>query len=282
MKNSAFTLLLFSSVACFANDIDKLQTIQEVNIFFAKKLDKSYKKYPPLDEAPKVIDTTKYGRNKFFKLDFDGNGLTDLIVYSYRNLLLVTDNGKAGYSVHTLDNGTFLLNTVDLIAIDDSSVPRKIIVHQKEKPETQTDTLVFKFNSLIEFNSNSDIKFEFQEITLKTSRCFGTCPVFEMTIKKDRKAIYKAIEFNEESGNFISIIPTKEFDEMISLLRYLRFDSLSNEYRVNWTDDQTATTEIKYNGKVKTISDYGEIGTFGLVILYSKLFNWRRLIEWRE
>lgn len=282
MKTLNFILLFFLSINCFANDIDKIQTNEDVYKFLVKKVDRKFKNNSPLVDNPKLNDTAKYGRNKFFKIDIDNNGLTDLIIYSYRKLFVVLDNGKSNYTVRYLDNGTFSLNNATLISIDTTLIPRKIIIQQREKPESQIDTLIFKFNNFIEYNSNPTKDFSFEKITIKTNQCFGTCPIFEMTINKDRTATYKAIMYNDETGEFKSIIPISQFDELIELLNYLQLDKFQNNYEVNWTDDQTVSTEISYNGKSKTISDYGEIGTFGLSRLYSKLFSWRKVIQWTE
>lgn len=282
MKSLNFILLLLFSTTCFANEIDRLQTNQDVSNFLIKKVDKNFKKYLPLDNSPKVVDTAKYGRNKFFKVDIDNNGLTDLIIYGYRDLLVVLDNGKGNYIFRYIDNGTFSLNTATLLSIDTTSTPRKIIIQQRENSEKKVDTLIFKFNNFIEYNVNPTNNLIFDKVTIKTNQCFGTCPIFEMTINKDRTATYKAIKYNDETGEFKATIPIKEFTELIELLNYLQLDKLHNDYAVNWTDDQTVTTEIKYNNKSKTITDYGKIGTFGLSMLYSKFFNWRKVIEWTE
>ena len=122
----------------------------------------------------------------------------------------------------------------------------------------------------------------FEKIKFKSNYCYGTCPVFEMIITKDRSATYNAISYNDETGQYKAVIPTKEFDQLISLLKYLQLDKLRNKYEVNWTDDQIITTEITYNGKTKVISDYGAIGTFGLSNLYLMFFNFRKLIEWAK
>jgi hypothetical protein len=282
MKTLHFILLLFFAATCFANDIDRLQSNGDVSNFLIRKVDKKYKKYPPLDINPKVVDTSRYQRNKFFKVDIDNNGLTDLIIYGYRTLFTVLDSGKNNYSVHYLDRGTFLSNTATLISIDTSSAPTKILIKQSEKPENLVDTLIYKFNYFIEYNSTPIVDFNFEGISFKTNQCFGTCPMFEITVNKDRTATYKAVKYNDETGFFKATIPQKEFDELILLLRYISLDKVSYSYAVNWTDDQTAFTEIKYNNKTKSIVDYGQIGTFGLSILYSKFFNWRKSIEWTE
>lgn len=282
MKTLNFILLLLISTTSFANDIDKLQTNEDVYNFLVKKVSRKFKDNPPLDDSPKTIDTAKYGRNKFFKADVDNNGLTDLIIYGYRHFLVVLDNGKKDYIVRYLDKGTFLSNTATLISLDTFSLPTKIIIQQSEKPKQQIDTLIFQYNNFIEYNPKPTTDFTFNQLKFKTDQCFGECPIFEMTINKDRTATYKAIRFNDETGNFKGTIPTKEFNELLSLLKYIQLDKLNNEYAVNWTDDQTVTTEVEFNGKTKVISDYGKIGTFGLSRLYSKLFYWRKLIEWTE
>lgn len=65
------------------------------------------------------------------------------------------------------------------------------------------------------------------------------------------------------------------------MINYIQLSSLKGRYRVNWTDDQTAKLEIKFNdGQVKEISDYGMIGTFGLDLLYEKFFTLRKTQEW--
>lgn len=49
------------------------------------------------------------------------------------------------------------------------------------------------------------------------------------------------------------------------------------------TDDQTSSLKITFNnGNIKTISDYGMIGTYGLKILYGKLAELRFNQKWQK
>ncbi len=282
MRGSNFIFCFLFSFTCLGNDIDKLITIKDVNNFLIDKVDKRFEKYLPLDPADTSVNRSEYSRNKFFKVDLDNNGLTDLIIFGNRNLLVILDESKSRYLIRYIDNGSFSQNYAVLISIDTTSSPRKLIVHQGEKPEQQIDTLVFKFNNFIEYNSKPPVGFSFEKLTITTSQCFGTCPIFNMTINENRTATFTAIKYNDESGEFKSIIPEKEFNELVSLLNYLPLENVKNDYAVNWTDDQTVTTESKYNNKSKVISDYGRIGTFGLSALYSMLFKWRKGINWKE
>lgn len=277
MKILLIILSLSFCNICFANDIDKLQTNLDVNLFLIKKVDKELRYYysKPLNSSKKNVEPS-FGDNTFFKLDIDGNGLTDLIV-SGRKLIVILDKGENVYQANYLDRADY---KVKLIFIDSSTDIRKIVIQQSKFREGKRDTLIYKFNKFIEYHPEGNNDFKFEGIIFRTGGCYGTCPIFEMSVLPNKMAFYKAIEYNDEKGNFSGTIPEKEFDELIEILKYIEPDKLDTNYFVNWTDDQTATIEIKYNGKKKTIVDYGEIGTFGLGVLYSKFFVWRRQIGW--
>lgn len=270
--------MIFFCGRCIANDIDKLQTNDDVYKFLVKKVNTDFKKYPPFSDI-KTSDTSKYSRNKFFKVDLDNNGATDLLIYGFKGFFAVIDNGNDNYTIRYLDRGAFLSDEATLVSIDTSQHLTKIIVSQSERPK-QKDTLVYKSGGFIEYNPDPLSDFHFEKLHITTNACFGTCPIFELTINKDRTATYHAIQYNDETGEFKGMIPENDFTELVALLKYINPDKLNTDYAVNWTDDQTAVTEISYNGKTKSIVDYGEIGTFGLSRLYAKLFSWRKTVEW--
>ena len=127
-----------------------------------------------------------------------------------------------------------------------------------------------------------DKNFTFEELTVSTSECFGTCPIFELRINSGRTVRYNAIEYNGVSGKFYGVLPKASYKLLTELLGYLRLERLDTNYAVPWTDDQTIKVEIRYNGKIKSITDYGEWGTFGLRELYGLLFSYSDLIEWQS
>ena len=139
-----------------------------------------------------------------------------------------------------------------------------------------TDTLIFKFGDFYEYNPSPD-NFSIQAISISTTPCYGSCPIFELDIKGDGTANYDAQEYNDKTGKFKAIIDTASFSKLIQTINYIKLTSLKDAYRVHWTDDQTVTLEIKFNDAlVKKISDYGKIGTYGLQHLYSQLFALRK------
>ncbi|RYU92725.1 DUF6438 domain-containing protein [Emticicia agri] len=275
MKALLILLLTFLTSISFANEIDQLQTAADVNQFLGEKVHKIYQKYPLID----ITDTTQTSFPRFFKIDFDNNGLTDLFING-NYLLLVLDRSNNKYDIHYFNNG---FNRVSLLGVDFMNQSKKIIIHQSRMSVTKPDTLIFRFGGFIEDKPQQLVKdFKLDTLRLRTYDCYGECPVFHMTIHKNRTVRYNAILFNNQEGMLWGEIPEKEFEELIDLLKYLNIPELNDKYAVNWTDDQPIYTDIIYNNTKKYIYDYGGIGTFGLRLLYKKMFNWRDTIDWKE
>jgi len=278
-------ILLLTANLTLANDIDDLQTKDDVQKFLVK-INPEWEKYDFFENTGKE-DTSAYGKGNFFKIDLGNNGLTDLVING-KYFFAVTDNGNGNYESHFIDRGTFMLDkhTLKNIVYKDKT-PLLIIGSYSEynfgkNNDTKTDTLVLKFGEFYEYNSTPD-NFKIEEISFSTSHCFGTCPVFELIIKADGTAKYNAIEYNDKKGKFKTILDTATFNKLLQTINYLKWTSLKDEYSVNWTDDQTATLEIKFsNGQTKKISDYGMIGTFGLEHLYDQLFALRKTQKWKK
>jgi hypothetical protein len=94
---------------------------------------------------------------------------------------------------------------------------------------------------------------------------------------------YHAEFYNKLKGDFKSKITADRLSEIMNVLNYIKINGVDNDYRVLWTDDQTATLTIKFSdGHKKTITDYGMVGTFGLQKLYSLLFDLRDNQSWQK
>ena len=157
------------------------------------------------------------------------------------------------------------------------------------KPRKKS-VLTYKFNRLIEFNE-SPTDNNIEKIEYSTDLCFGTCPKFELNIEKNRKAKFVANIFNfseegdfsKKEGEFETIINKKEYSQLIEILNYIDFKNLDEQYYVTWTDAHSCELKITYgNGKIKTIRDYGLIGTYGLIEVYKHQFELRFNQDWKE
>jgi|GEM_PF-6895398 len=116
-----------------------------------------------------------------------------------------------------------------------------------------------------------------ESIEFSTTQCYGTCPVFQLTIKKDGAVSYKGIEFVARKGDFNLRMTPADLTYLTTLLAAINIPLLKDDYEVSYTDAQTAYLTVKYaDGQTKKIMDYGLQGTYGLATLYRFLYSLRK------
>jgi len=287
-------------------EIDSLKTDKQVENLVNRLLDNEnhpflIRKISEFNGEPRYSYCAKMadplGIDKaFYKADFDGNQLTDLLVigdyYDFK-IFTVLNHGNDSLELKQLTSRS-LRDCVFPKIKDDSIIEYYYYSNYREpnKSGLQKKLLTYKFNDFVELNENP-LEHQITEIEFETSGCFGTCPVFKLTLSQNQKSEFKAIAYNfndewrrdsnDDEGNFRTILKEENWNELVEILNYIDFENLEESYTVNWTDDQTAILKIHYdNGKTKTIRDYGLIGTFGLSILYKKLFEIRKDQEWKK
>lgn len=101
-------------------------------------------------------------------------------------------------------------------------------------------------------------KTQITEITLERTPCFGTCPVYSVTLRRDGTATYVGKNYVERMGTYKGTV--RQFDRLAELLISRGYFGLKDKYAVNWTDMATVKTSVVMNGKRKTISNYGDAG----------------------
>ena len=300
------SFLIINVIQAHANAIDRIKTGDDVVTFLHDKIDTfwtDWNVFGEFTEFDKIKKSAKESlKDSFIKIDLDNNGLTDLIVNG-RYLFIVIAKGNGKYELSFIDQGTFLSqgyvlcnilyeNDQPLLVIREGTIvldnehkrmdSTDIYVHMPGKFARQNgyDTLIVKFGRLLEFNPKPNYS-QIEEINFSTTECYGTCPVYTLSIKNDRSAIYHAIQYIKDSGEFAGVISKKNYERFNDIMNYVNIKSLDSSYSVNWTDDQTFYLEIKFkDGNVKKIEDYGRIGTFGLIAIYKQLNQIRKTQKW--
>jgi hypothetical protein len=294
-------LFLLPAQIVAANAIDDLKTDSDV-LNLLVKLDTNFlnhgKPYIEVLPTDKLIPTLKcsdiarqWDIKTWEKVDFNNDKLTDLLV-------TVSDAGSAYvYAIIDQPSGGMKLIRITQGLSHGCQIAKPIWIGNKQmlrfyaesslynettksQDWTRTDTLIFLYGDFVEFNNKPD-NYQVKSVYIETSGCFGTCPVFKLKISKDGEATYNAKSYNPKNGNYRGSVSLDRLAQIKSLINYIGIKMLKDFYSVNWTDDQTALIQIEFtDGTVKTVNDYGMIGSFGLSRLYNLLFDLRRSEKW--
>lgn len=141
---------------------------------------------------------------------------------------------------------------------------------------------IYFLSIILLFTNCKTSKLGITQINFTAGGCFGTCPIFKMTIVDDGTATYDAIRFNKKQGQFKTTIQKVQLDSLNDLLTKADFFNLNNEYSINVTDHPTYTLAITLkNGQTKKIVDYGPSGPQELRLVYKKIFSLRESEDWK-
>ena len=94
-------------------------------------------------------------------------------------------------------------------------------------------------------------------ITLERTACFGTCPVYSLTIRGDGTVAYEGKEFVDVKGEAETTISQDQVDQLVSEFEKVDYFSLNDSYiERTVTDLPTVITSISIEGKTKEIEHY--------------------------
>ncbi|PQA90617.1 hypothetical protein B0A69_20020 [Chryseobacterium shigense] len=137
---------------------------------------------------------------------------------------------------------------------------------------------------------------KYTRIQYQAGACFGSCPIFTITINPDRTAILEAEHFNfskefskgefsnPREGTFNGVIKEADYNKLISLLNDLDVKSLKDHYGTkNITDLSTSYLKINFtDGSSKNIEDYGKRGSEKLRKVYMFIEDLRHNQQWAK
>jgi hypothetical protein len=146
-----------------------------------------------------------FPKSNFLKVDFDNNGYTDIIL-----------TGEVGFSYHVfalMSYGNNKYSSIELTLPDfptDFPVyPKLVYINETPAIELYTkgsscleqenqiikETLIYKHNTFLEYNEKPQ-DLDVCKIEFRRTGCYGSCPVFNLTLRADSISNFRAIAYN--------------------------------------------------------------------------------------
>jgi acetamidase/formamidase len=100
-------------------------------------------------------------------------------------------------------------------------------------------------------------------ITLERGPCFGTCPIYQVTIASNGTVTFAGHNFVKTKGAATAQIKLEDFRKLVNEFEKIQYSSLDEKYEPGSpgcgaaaTDMPYARTSIQMNGKIKSVSHY--------------------------
>lgn len=99
-------------------------------------------------------------------------------------------------------------------------------------------------------------RFENSVITLEKEPCYGTCPVYTITIKGTGEAVYEGKDHVSKKGKYQKQLGDKETNKLFNAFECSNFSDFRSEYTDNVSDMPTNYLTFEHRGYKKRIRDY--------------------------
>ena len=114
-------------------------------------------------------------------------------------------------------------------------------------------------NSLQNQTENKEIPDDLL-ITLERTICYGTCPAYKLTVKSDGTVLFEGLNYTNVKGKIEDKISAEKVKQLIKEFQTVDYFNLNGKYDTQScfqvTDNPSASTSIRINGKTKSISHY--------------------------
>jgi Domain of unknown function (DUF6438) len=101
-------------------------------------------------------------------------------------------------------------------------------------------------------------------VSLERTACFGTCPVYQLTVYGDGRVVYDGQAFVAVRGKRTAQISPEQVQKLVQAIEAANFFSLADRYTVDATDLPGAWTSVTLNGQSKRVWRYGSSGDLGI------------------
>ncbi len=119
-------------------------------------------------------------------------------------------------------------------------------------------------------------------IELKKTRCYGSCPVYTLTIYKNKTAHLVGEKYMDLIGDYKAKVPDNIFEQLMEKFKKSNFFKFRDKYlKRGITDLPTTYLTFSYEKQTKTIQDY--YGTpKAIKDLEKEVENLLKILEWQK
>lgn len=106
---------------------------------------------------------------------------------------------------------------------------------------------------------------DIDSITLERTSCYGTCPIYKVTLKRDGTVIYDGTQFVKVTGHQSRKIPSEQFQRLGREIQRIGFFSFKDKYSFKEnpdgsieviTDQPTTITTVRAGKLRKRVENY--------------------------
>lgn len=241
------------------NAIDGLSSMEAVARFLQSNGPEWARDSEPFRDNP--CDTTKDLIQRYFKVDCNDDGRTDLVVNGTRTIYVMIDKGDGSYSTFLLrrqTSSTRLLYVREIVHL----APRTLIIvdnlrsacYSLDSTPMAADTLVIVGGFLVDQSHVSSAQ-PITSISMVSLGCYGPCPLYTMRINVNGSAQYTAGEYSDSTGEFTATLDRRIVDPLYEAARYINPASYPPQLWAGVDDvSRYEFTFVFSDGSAKTIN----------------------------
>ena len=124
--------------------------------------------------------------------------------------------------------------------------------------------------------------FPYDKIELERTACFGTCPVYRVSLFRGGRAQFHGARNTERIGEFEGQVSIFDYGKLCYLMQRMGFDQLPGRYTAGWTDAPTFIVTAVPGNTTRIVSDYSGIGPIELWAVQQAIDAVAQRVRWTQ
>lgn len=119
-----------------------------------------------------------------------------------------------------------------------------------------------------------------EAITLRRGECYGPCPVYSVTLRRDGSAIWRGEAFTSRLGSYPGEVFEGDFENLAAFIERCGFFDWADRYAEEVTDNPEYVLEVVRQGTTKRVVQYATEEPQDFWTIATLIDGVASLIEW--